>query len=1037
MAMPEGEAPASPLTGLGTFEWNLPAGLIAADRRARVILGYGPGNNPLPASEVLNRIHPDDLPRVSACIRSCLDTLSRSDVDFRIASPGGSIRSVSVAIHPASGQAETLFGVIGDTSSANAGTLNGLPAAETLLAIFESLPIGVGVVDIGGRLLLSNQEMQRFWPTGILPSKDQARSHRWRGLHPDGSPIQPQDFPGARALRGERVVPGVEMLYTQDDGGEVWTRVTAVPVRDRDGKIVGQVAVVTDIDALQRSAQALHAGESRQAYLLKLADAIRPHRAPDAVKSDACEVLADYLGVDRALYAEVDGDDWVVEGGCARGGGDPLPSGRYPASTYGHRIMNIYRAGDVLLFRDARTDPAFSEDERAAHLAIRIVAAVGVPLLKDGTLVAILTVHSATPRNWTEEEIAIVRETAERTWAAVELARAEAAERVSEGKYRLLINSIDEGFCMIEVILDNAGRPVDYRFIETNHTFEQQTGLRDAVGRTARELVPDLESFWIEAYGRVALTGEPTRFTNSAEPLGRTFDVYAVRIGPAADLKVALLFRDITSQERAKSALVESESRFRHLADHAPVMVWVTEADGSCSYLSRSWYEFTGQTEDTGLGFGWLDAIHPDDSAETGRIFREANAGRQAFRLEYRLRRHDGEYRWAIDAAAPRTGPGGEFLGYVGSVLDITDRRRTEEALRDSEARFRVLTESLPQLVWTCLPDGSCDYLSTQWVQYTGQPEAEQLGLSWIDRVIHTDDRQRTLAHWLGAVAGRHPYDIEYRIRAADGTYRWFQTRGVPLRDAAGNIVKWFGTCTDIDDLKRAEEGLRKANRELEEFAYVASHDLQEPLRMVNIFSEMIVRKVGKDHPELRQYSRFVEQGVLRMESLLSDLLDYSRTVQRQELHTGTADLGVALDDALVILNDRVQGSGAVISREPLPLVRGDTAQLMHVFQNLLSNALKYRAEDRPLMIAIRASVDGEHHVISVDDNGIGFDQRYAERIFGLFRRLHANQYPGTGLGLAICKRIVERYGGRIWAEGRPGAGATFYFSLPSASEGE
>jgi PAS domain-containing protein len=159
----------------------------------------------------------------------------------------------------------------------------------------------------------------------------------------------------------------------------------------------------------------------------------------------------------------------------------------------------------------------------------------------------------------------------------------------------MLFNSIDEGFCIIEILLDSEKRPVDYRFVETNPMFEQQTGLHNAVGRTALELVPTLEKFWFEVYGRVALTGEPTRFVNTSEPMGRTFDVYAFRAGGPEDLRVALLFRDITTHERAITALEESESRFRHLADHAPVMVWVTEPDGSCTFLSRSWYDFTGQ----------------------------------------------------------------------------------------------------------------------------------------------------------------------------------------------------------------------------------------------------------------------------------------------------------------------------------------------------------------------------------------------------------------------------------------------------------
>jgi light-regulated signal transduction histidine kinase (bacteriophytochrome) len=309
------------------------------------------------------------------------------------------------------------------------------------------------------------------------------------------------------------------------------------------------------------------------------------------------------------------------------------------------------------------------------------------------------------------------------------------------------------------------------------------------------------------------------------------------------------------------------------------------------------------------------------------------------------------------------------------------------------------------------------------------------LDLRWLDRVIHPEDRERTLEHWLGAVAGRHRYDIEYRIRAANGTYRWFQTRGVPLRNTHGAIVKWFGTCTDIDDLKKADDALRTANRELEEFAYVASHDLQEPLRMINIYTQLLVRRHAGDDAQAQHYASIVHRGVNRMETLIQDLLTFSRTIHTEDSDARQADLAAALAEAISVLQDRIDKTGALICAPPLPVVYGNAGQLALVFQNLLANALKYQSNGTRPEINIAAHRDGTNWIIAVRDNGIGFEPRYAERIFGLFKRLHTEQYPGTGLGLAICRRIVERYKGRIWAESTPGSGSTFYFSLPQPEE--
>jgi signal transduction histidine kinase len=230
---------------------------------------------------------------------------------------------------------------------------------------------------------------------------------------------------------------------------------------------------------------------------------------------------------------------------------------------------------------------------------------------------------------------------------------------------------------------------------------------------------------------------------------------------------------------------------------------------------------------------------------------------------------------------------------------------------------------------------------------------------------------------------------------------------------------------------RRANEELARANRDLEAFAYAASHDLQEPLRAVKIYSEQLVRRYDNQGQEAEQYVRFVHQGVTRMEQLIRDLLDFSRAVHADGAPAaGTANLTVSLSEAIKVLGSRIEECGATIISDPLPVVNGDQAQMAQVFQNLLSNSLKYRKTEEAPRIQIGAQPDRDMWIVSVQDNGIGFDQEYADRIFGLFKRLHRDAYPGTGIGLAICKRVVERYGGTIWAKSSTGTGATFYFAL-------
>ena len=896
-------------------------------------------------------------------------------------------------------------------------------AGEHFRLMANAIPQIVWVTDADGRTEFFNRQWSEYTGAAYHPETVAAVAAQF--IHPDDQQITIDAFNQARRTGTTFIV---EHRIRSGDGSYRWFLVRAEPHRDPStGHIARWFGSSTDIHDRKQIENELRATQERQAFLLGLSDAIRPLRDPEAVKAVASRMVGERLHVHRAFYAEVDGDDWVIEGRYERGV-ETMPRGRYPAAAYGSRIMNTYRAGECVAFSDTRSDPDFTPAEREAHLAIHILAAVGVPLIKDGKLIAILTVHAAEPRNWTEDEIELVEHTAQRTWEAVERARAESALRESEEKYRTLFDSIDAGFCIIEVLFDGQGMPRDYRVLEVNPAFEKQTGLAAATGRTMREFVPHHEKDWFEIYGKVARTGQPVRFENHSAGLERFYDLYAFRVGEPGENRVAVLFRDITGQRRATEALERAERDSRTILDSISDGFLAIDREWRFTFLNRAAERILERKAEDLVGAGIWDQYPGLIGTPFESVYRRVmDFGEFAQTVAY-FPDHDRFYDVSV-------------YPYAGGISvyfrNVTEQKRAEAALQESEARFRVLTESLPQLVWSCLADGRCDYLSRQWVAYTGVSESEQLDLRWLDRVIHPDDRHRTREHWLGAVAGHHPYDIEFRIRAADGSYRWFQTRGLPVRNANGTIMKWFGTCTDIHDLKNAQEELRKANRQLEEFAYVASHDLQEPLRMVKVYSELLLRRnLAVDDEDARTFARFIREGVSRMETLIRDLLTFSRTIQNhQELEDASADLSVALTDALAVLRSRIEDSGAEITAGPLPSVTGDTQQLALVFQNLLSNALKYRKPHVTPTIRITAEQSGALCIVSIADNGIGFDPKYSERIFGLFKRLHDASYPGTGLGLAICQRVIERYGGRIWAESQPNVGSTFRFALPCARE--
>ncbi|HXF26862.1 MAG TPA: ATP-binding protein [Bryobacteraceae bacterium] len=365
---------------------------------------------------------------------------------------------------------------------------------------------------------------------------------------------------------------------------------------------------------------------------------------------------------------------------------------------------------------------------------------------------------------------------------------------------------------------------------------------------------------------------------------------------------------------------------------------------------------------------------------------------------------------------------------------------RELERLQKSEARYRSLAEAVPQLVWTCAPDGRCDYMNARWLEYTGMPAGQLSAPVWIE-VLHPDDRERATAAWEKSLRDLSPFEAEYRLRAKDGSYRWFQTRGVSVLNQGGEALYWAGTSTDIQDRKAAEEALSRhvealarSNADLKQFAYVASHDLQEPLRTIVSYTQLL-RKRYKNQlgPEGEEFLEYAAEGARQMQRLIKDLLAYSSSTRERELARRPTDCEYALQTALRNLAAGVRESGASVTHDSLPKVYAHPTQIVRVFQNLIGNSIKYRRAGEPLRIHVAAGRDGGHWRLSVRDNGRGFEPGESERIFGVFQRLQDRSVPGTGIGLAICKRIVEAHGGRIWAESKPGEGATFFFTLPEA----
>ncbi|HLI27393.1 MAG TPA: PAS domain S-box protein [Chloroflexota bacterium] len=422
----------------------------------------------------------------------------------------------------------------------------------------------------------------------------------------------------------------------------------------------------------------------------------------------------------------------------------------------------------------------------------------------------------------------------------------------------------------------------------------------------------------------------------------------------------------------------------------------------------------------------------------------------------YRFRRRDGA-TFIADCATGPLRAGGQLTGAVLVLHDVTERhqaaaeqRRLLQQAEAAEARFRALLESAPDAIVITRRDGRILLVNRQAELQFGYDRAELLDQPL---EILVPERFRTrhalLREQYHAAPRTRPMGggLDLYARRKDGSEFPAEISLSPL--AIDGEVLVTAIVRDITDRKRAEQQLKqtaaalaqqtvelaRSNAELQQFAYVASHDLQEPLRMVASYTQLLARRYrGQLGPEADEFIAFAVDGAQRMQRLINDLLAYSR-VGTQGRPLEPVDCGRVVDQVLADLGAAIAESGAVITREPLPVVRADPSQLGQVFQNLLSNAIKFHGTAPP-RIHVGAAREGDEWRLWVRDNGIGIAPEYAERIFVIFQRLHTQQeYPGTGIGLAICKKIVERHGGRIWVESAPGAGATFYFTLPAVEE--
>uniref|UniRef100_A0A831XN19 histidine kinase n=1 Tax=Geobacter metallireducens TaxID=28232 RepID=A0A831XN19_GEOME len=508
------------------------------------------------------------------------------------------------------------------------------------------------------------------------------------------------------------------------------------------------------------------------------------------------------------------------------------------------------------------------------------------------------------------------------------------------------------------------------------------------------------------------------------------------------------LRQQLDEYQRSQDHLTESEERYRLLVDSSPDAILI-HAAGRYVFANPAALKLYGAAHpDQLVGRPITDFVHPDShQAVAERLRLLYNERRPVPLAEQRLIRLDGTVVDVDVISIPFTYLGEPAVQVV--LRDISQRKLAEATIARARDFYVKLFDEFPLPVWRADASGYCNYHNRTWLSLTGRTFDEEAGTGWVE-ALHPDDRARCLTLWQEAFTARRPLIVEYRLRRHDGSYRTILDCSTPYDDLDGEFAGFIGACVDITDRKNAEEEVRRlnaeleervrertvlletANRELESFSYSVSHDLRAPLRHIDGFSAMLLEDCGDSLPETAvSYLERIKTASRRMGQLIDDLLDLSR-VSRSAMRRESVDLSRMARELAREYEEANPARRVTFEIADGVVAVGDPTLLRVALHNLLDNAWKYSGKKDSARIRFGETVVDGERAIFVSDDGAGFDMRYVNKLFGPFQRLHsADEFEGTGIGLATVQRIAQRHGGRAWAEGEEGKGATFYLAIP------
>ncbi|AKQ46829.1 hypothetical protein TH63_16260 [Rufibacter radiotolerans] len=503
--------------------------------------------------------------------------------------------------------------------------------------------------------------------------------------------------------------------------------------------------------------------------------------------------------------------------------------------------------------------------------------------------------------------------------------------------------------------------------------------------------------------------------------------------------------RDVTEEKRAQKAMLESEARFRNMADSAPVMIWITDQENNCLYINRQWLKFTGSTLDDNLGKGWEKFFHPEDAPRIAQVYQRAHEAREEFKIEYRLRREDGTYRGVMASGIPRFSAEGDFMGYIGSAIDISDRIKMERKLKQSADTLQKIFMQVPAIVGLVRTKDLTYTLVNAYLSnlYGGKAQVGTVATE----SLHPSRREKFRQAIARIVETGKPYigqevPIPFEQPGGQEEVRYFNMVYEPIFSGSGKVESVLTFAVEVTEQVKSREQLSyineelnnknneliRINNDLDSFVYTASHDLRSPLANLEGLTAALLESYEEkeEKTEEQLLLQMVASSITKLKGTIHDLTEITKVQKDLDSQAEVLSFAEVLEGVEEDIAPMIKEAGVVLDTSfEVPQLRYARKNLRSILYNLVSNAVKYRNPEAPLKVSVHTYRDNGFVVLTVEDNGLGIRVDQQEKLFTMFRRFHSH-VEGTGIGLYIVKRIIENNGGRIEVSSEPGRGSKF-----------